>query len=444
MERHERSAFSSPVAGKPVRIAFDGGRLTSDAGVLLLAEVERRLGIAERLARCLADPRSPGRAHHTLAEMIRFRVLLIAAGYPDANDCDALRADPAFKMAVGRLPESGRDLCSQPTMCRLENLPTATALKRMVAAMVELFCDSFAQAPRRIVLDIDDTEDRVHGDQELALFHAHYGGRCFLPTHVYEAISGKPVAVILRPGKTPDGAEVALVLRHVVRRIRARWPRADVLVRGDSHYGRPEAMAWCERNRVGYAFGLAGNRVLLRRVASLAVDAAVGRVEGAAEKVRRYTEFAYAARTWHVERRVVARVEASDRGADSRFVVTNLAGTPRWLYEAVYCARGRAENLIKAHKLHLASDRTSCTKATANQFRLVLHSAAYWLLHTLRGLAPKRSFWRQAQFDTLRLMLVKVAARVTEVATRIKLALPSSYPFRASLVLLAGRAARPP
>jgi hypothetical protein len=433
-----------PLTDGRVRVAFDGGRLTADAGVLLLTKVERRLGIAERLARCLVDPRAPERVHHTLAEMIRFRVLLIAAGYPDANDCDALRADPAFKIAVGRAPESGRDLCSQPTMCRLENLPTATALKRMMAAMVELFCDSFEQVPRRIVLDIDDTEDRVHGAQELALFHAHYNGRCFLPIHVYEAITGKPVAVILRPGKTPDGAEVVLVLRHVIRSIRKRWPKVDILVRGDSHYGRPEAMAWCERNRVAYVFGLAGNKVLLRRVAGLVEEVAVRRAEGDAPKVRRYGEFGYAAKTWHVERRVIARVEASDRGADSRFVVTNLAGTPRWLYEAVYCARGQAENLVKAHKLHLASDRTSCSKATANQFRLVLHTAAYWLLHTLRGLAPKRSFWRDAQFDTLRLMLIKVAGRVTELATRIELALPSSYPYRSSLMLLAARAARPP
>ena len=444
MGRHELAAFSSPVAGKAVRAAFDGGRLTSDAGVLPLADIERRLGIAERLASCIEDPRAPRRVRHTTAEMIRFRVLLIAAGYPDANDCDALRADPAFKMAVGRAPESGADLCSQPTMCRLENLPTATALKRMMAAMVELFCDSFAEVPRRIVLDIDDTEDRAHGRQELALFHAHYGDRCFLPIHVYEATTGKPVAIILRPGKTPDGAEVALVLRHVIRRIRARWPKVDILVRGDSHYGRPEAMSWCERNRVTYVFGLAGNKVLLRHVADLAEEVAVRRVEGAAGKVRRCTEFAYAAKTWGVERRVIARVEASDRGADSRFVVTNLAGTPRWLYEAVYCARGQAENLVKAYKRHLASDRTLCGKATANQFRLVLHTAAYWLLHTLRGSAPKRSFWREAQFDTLRLMLIEVAGRVTELATRIKLALPSSYPYRRSLTLLASRAARPP
>jgi hypothetical protein len=437
---------SSPAAGKGVHVTFDGGRLTYDAGVLVLADIERRLGIAERLARCLVDPRAPERVHHTLAEMIRFRVLLIAAGYADANDCDALRADPAFKMAVGRAPESGADLCSQPTMSRLENLPGAIALERMMATMIQLFCDSFAEVPRRIVLDIDDTEDRVHGRQQLALFHAHYDSRCFLPIHIYEAITGKPVAVILRPGKAPDGAEVALVLRHVVRAIRARWPKVDILIRGDSHYGRPEAMAWCERNRVGYILGLAGNKVLLARVASLAEQAALDRVKGAGEgaKVRRHGEFAYAAKTWHVERRVIARVEASDRGTDSRFVATNLAGTPRWLYEAVYCARGQAENLIKAHKLHLASDRTSCCKATANQFRLVLHTAAYWLLQTLRGLAPRISFWRRAQFDTLRLALIKVAGRVIELATRVKVALPSSYPYRRSLVLLAARAAKPP
>lgn len=434
----------SPVGGKPVHLTFDGGRLTSDAGVLLLAEVERRLGLAQRLARCLADPRAPERIRHTLAEMIRFRMLLIAAGYPDANDCDSIRVDPAFKMAVGRLPEGGEDLCSQPTMCRLENLPGPIALKRMMAAMVEVFCDSFKEVPRRIVLDIDDTCDPAHGQQQLALFHAHYDERCFLPIHVYEALSGKPVAVILRPGRTPDGAEVMLVLRHVVGAIRRRWPRVDILVRGDSHYSRPEAMSWCERNRVAYILGLAGNKVLLARVAGLAEDAAIGRVEGEATKVRRLSEFIYAAKSWTTQRRVIARVEASDRGTDTRFIVTNLTGTPQWLYETVYCARGQAENLIKAHKRHLASDRTSCTKATANQFRLVLHTAAYWLLHELRSLAPRTSFWRDAQFDTIRLGLIKVAARVTELATRIKLALPSSYPYRDSLMLLAARAAKPP
>src|SRR3954454_15805424 len=269
----QSGSFSA--ASKAVRVTFDGGRLTSDAGVLVLAGIERRLGIAERLARCIADPRAPERVHHTVADMIRFRVLLIAAGYPDANDCDALRTDPAFKMALGRAPESGRNLCSQPTMCRLENLPGPTALKRMMAAMVGLFCDSFEDVPQRIVLDIDDTCDPAHGGQQLAVFHAHYGERCFLPIHIYEATTGKPVAVILRPGKTPDGPEVALVLRHVIRRIRARWPKVDILVRGDSHYGRPQAMARCERERLAYLSGLAGNPVLLARLAGLAEAAAL-------------------------------------------------------------------------------------------------------------------------------------------------------------------------
>ena len=257
----------SPVGGKPVHVAFDGGRLTSDAGVLVLAQIERQFGIAERLARCLEDPRDPQRVIHSLAEMIRFRALLVAAGYPDGNDCNFLRADPAFKLAVGRLPETGVELCSQPTMSRLENLPSATALKRMMAAMVELFCDSFEQVPRRIVLDIDDTEDRVHGQQQLSLFHAHYDSRCFLPIHIYEADSGKPVAVILRPGKTPDGAEVALVLRHVVRAIRARWPNVEILIRGDGHYSRPEALDALAQDRPA---GLEAGRKAVRTSVTIA------------------------------------------------------------------------------------------------------------------------------------------------------------------------------
>src|SRR4249919_730596 len=433
-----------PVASKPVHVAFDGGRMTSDAGILLLAAIEQRLGLAERLADCIEDPRAAERVRHTLAEMIRYRSLLIAAGYPDGNDCDALRGDPAFKMAVGRLPESGADLCSQPTISRLENLPGPVALKRMMAAMIELFCDSFEAVPRRIVLDIDDTEDRVHGGQQLALFNAYYDSRCFQPIHIYEATTGKPVAIILRPGKTPDGAEVTLVLRHVIGHIRARWPAVDIVVRGDSHYARPEAMAWCKRKRVGYVFGLAGNAVLLRRVSDLAEDAALGRVGGEADKVRRHGDFGYAASSWKIERRVIARVEASPQGTDSRFIVTNLAGLPKALYEKVYCARGQAENLIKAHKLHLASDRTSCTKATANQFRLLLHTVAYWLMLTLRGPAPRTSFWRDAQFDTIRLCLIKVAARVTEMVTRIKVALPSVFPYQAGFATLAASIAKLP
>ncbi len=433
----------SPICGKPVVARFDGGRLSSDGGVLVLAEVERRLGVAERLARCLEDPRAPERIVHGLAEMIRFRTLAVAAGYPDANDCDALRKDPVFKMAVGRLPESGGDLCSQPTMTRLENLPGEVALKRMMAAMITLFCDSFAKAPRRLVLDIDDTEDRTYGGQQLSLFNAHHDSHCFMPIHIYEVTTGKPVAVFLRPGKTPAGTEVALVVRHVVRALRARWPSVEIIVRGDSHYGRPEAMDWCERNRVGYIFGLAGNPVLTRMVQGDIARTLIDReAHPDLEKVRRHGEFRYGAQSWKVERRVIARIEASDLGVDTRFIVTNLKGLEHVLYEVVYCARGQAENLIKSHKLHLASDRTSCTRATANQFRLLIHTAAYWLMHGLRDLAPEGSAWRSAQFDTIRLGLIKVAARVTELVTRIKVSLPTNFPaqpeFTALAVALAG------
>jgi hypothetical protein len=225
----------SPVAGRPLRVAFDGRRLTSDAAVLLLAEIECKLRIGEHPACCLADRRDPERVRHSLAEMIRFRTLWIAAAYADANECAALRAAPAFKLAVGRLPESGSDLCAQPTMCRLQNLPRPTALKRMMAAMVELFCASSDQPPRRIVPDIDDTADRVPGHQQLSLFHADDDSRYVLPIDIHEPTHGKPVAVSLRPGRTPDGAELALVLRHVGRAIRARRPRVEILIRGDRH-----------------------------------------------------------------------------------------------------------------------------------------------------------------------------------------------------------------
>ncbi len=235
------------VRRKKVTAAFDGGLISSNGGLVLLRETERRLGLADRLAGCLRDRRDSALVTHTLSEMLRFRMLAIACGYEDADDCDALRRDPLFKLAVGHAPESGHDLCSQPTMSRLENMPSRIEAARMTAALADTFCRSFPQAPTTITLDIDDTCDPVHGLQQLSLFHAHHDTRCFLPIHVYHVESGKPVAVFLRPGKTPSGGEVRTVLKHLVRRIRRHWPRTRIVFRGDSHYGRPEAMAWCAR-----------------------------------------------------------------------------------------------------------------------------------------------------------------------------------------------------
>ena len=433
------------VARKKLSLAFDGCRLSSDAGVLLLREVERELGIAERLAACVTDRRDPARIDHTVVEMLKTRMFAIAAGYEDADDCDALRHDPVFKMAVGRAPETGEPLCSQPTMSRLENAPSRVEVARMMAAMVKLFCASWDRPPAAITLDIDDTVDAVHGNQQLSLFHAHYDTRCFLPIHIYEAGSGKPVAVILRPGKTPDGREVRTIIKHVTRRIRRTWPDVRILWRGDSHYARQEAMDWCEDNGVDYLFGLAGNAVLHAHVQAVADDLCVHRAEASVDKLRGFRAFDYAAKSWRAERHVVARLEASRRGFDTRFVVTSLAGAPQQLYETGYCARGQAENLIKMHKTQLASDRTSCHSPTANQFRLILHTCAYWLMHGLRAAAPKASDWARAEFATLRLHLIKIAARVVERTTRIRVSLPTACPESAIFALIAGRLApRPP
>lgn len=430
--------FSLPaVCRKKVSVAFDGGRLSADGGVLLLRDVERRLSPAEQLAGCLKDRRDRTRTEHEIAEMLRFRMFLIAAGYEDADDCDALRRDPVFKLAVGRLPETGADLCSQPTLSRLENAPSKIEIARMMAALVAVFCASWVRPPQAITLDIDDTLDRVHGHQQLSLFNAHYDERSFLPIHIYEAASGKPVAVILRPGKTPSGPEVCTIIKHVTRHIRRHWPKTRICWRGDSHYARPEAMDWCEEHGVNYVFGLTGNDVLHAQVRAAADDLCVRRAEAGPRKCRTWTELRYAAKSWAKERRVIARLAASPRGFDARYVVTTLGHAPEPLYETVYCARGQAENLIKLHKTQLASDRTSCRSPRANQFRLILHTAAYWLLHTLRAAMPTTSAWAVAEFATLRLRLLKIAARVVETAARIRIRLPSGCPDKALFRLLA-------
>jgi hypothetical protein len=433
------------VSRKKVSVGFDGGQLSSDSGVLLLRSVEKELGLADRLASCIREWRKPELIVHSLEEMLRLRMFAIAAGYEDADDCDLLRHDPVFKMAVGHAPESGDALCSQPTMSRLENAPSKIEIGRMMMAMVDQFCDSYARAPRNITLDIDDTFDAVHGNQQLSLFNAHYDERCFLPIHIYEGTSGKPVAVILREGKTPSGKEVRTVLKHVIKHIRRHWPNVQILVRGDSHYGRHEAMEWCENNDVDYVFGFGGNPVLQAMLSDAADALCVERAIKGAQKLRCFRKLRYGAKSWHCERRLVARIEATPKGLDIRYIVTSLKSGARHLYETVYCARGEAENFIKLHKAQLASDRTSCRNPLANQFRLIIHTAAYWLMHAVRQAIPKRSPLARAEVATLRLLVIKVAARVVEGVARIRVSLPSAYPHAALLRHLAGRfAAAPP
>jgi Transposase DDE domain group 1 len=431
--------FSFPaVERKKVTAAFDGGRITSDGGVMLLAAVEKDLGLAERLAALITDPRNPLLVTHSVADILRARILAIACGYEDADDLDHLRTDPGFKLACGRLPDSGTDLCSQPTVSRWENAPTLREVVRMIYAMIDTYCASYKRPPRAVTLDVDDTPDVVHGHQQLSLFNAHYDERCFLPIHVYDTATSRPVAVLLRTGTTPSGEEVRGHLRRMVRRIRMQWPDTRLTIRGDSHYGRPEVMAWCEANGIDYIFGLPGNAAVKRLVEPAADDVRVRRAQAQAPVVRRYCEVRYGARSWHCERRVAARIEATTQGLDIRYVVTNITrGSPLWLYETLYCARGQAENLIKLHKTQLASDRTSCRSPLANQVRLVLHTGAYWLMLKIRDAIPRPQPLATAEFTTLRMRLIKIAARIVETASRVRVAFAAAHPEAALFASLA-------
>jgi hypothetical protein len=392
------------VRRKKLTVDFDGGSQSSDGGLLLLREAERELGICARLAGSLTDRRDPTRISHSLVELI-----------------------------------SGRDLCSQATMSRLENMPSRRQAVRLTAALIDQFCSSFPAPPDEITLDIDDTLDIVYGGQQLSFWNGHHEERCFLPIHVYHVESGKPVVAILRTGKTPAGREVRCVIKHITRRIRRHWPNTRICWRGDSHYGRVEAMQWCEANNCDYIFGFQGSGGLDARVAGNAEIVLLRHAASKDDKVRACVDFEHKPKSWTEQRRFVARIEVSfqetksghlTQATDIRYCVTSLKGEPDRLYETVYCARGQAENLIKLHKAQLASDRTSCHSATANQVRLVLHTAAYWLMHALRSRLPAASPLARAEFATLRLRLIKIGARVIEHAARIRVHLPTSCPER--------------
>lgn len=428
----------SPVASKALTTTQDAGNLSSNGGLIVLREVARKLDLAAVIADPLPDMRNPLLVTHSYRAMVTARMMAIAAGYEDGDDLDALRHDPALMIACERAPESGHGVPSQPTISRLENLADVRSLYRIGVGLIDLFCRSYARAPQHITLDIDDTSDMVHGQQELALFNTHAGGHCFQPIHIFEANSGKPVLSLLRPGKRPSGQEIARVLRTVIRRIRYRWPKVGILIRGDGHYCAPEVLDLLRKLRCDYILGLSRNRAL----DELAVpwrEQCQWRWKPSVTRVRRFHQFQYAADSWSEKETVIARVEATALGTDARFIVTNLKGRGKHLYEQVYCQRGTAENLIKDMKLATRSDKTACSRWQANQFRLFLHTGAYWLLHSLRMAAPKRSCWRGATFATLRSVFVKIALRVEELKRTIKLAFPSQLPNADALALITAR-----
>jgi Transposase DDE domain group 1 len=429
------------VGTKSVELDFDGGRLSSDAGVVLLKDIDEQLGLTRALAAVLSDPRDGRRIHFTPEDLLKQRVFQIAAGYEDANDANTLRDDPIFKLLLDHLPETGAPLASQPTISRFENRISRTELYRMALVLLEQFIASYASPPSVIVLDVDDTEDPVHGEQEQARYDSYYGGDCFLPLHLYEGLSGRLITTILK-AKRFTGTQMLAVLKRLVKHLRHTWPDTLVVFRGDSHFAYPEVMQWIdEQPDLHYVTGLTSNAVL-QKLAREVVEQAKRAYVSSGRKVTRFHSTRYQAQTWSRSRRVVIKVEVSEQGVNTRFVVTDMEqARTQVLYQHLYCARGQAENEIKDHKLYLKSDRTACHRFEANQFRLLLHSAAYVLLETLRREVLRTTQWASATMETIQLRLLKLGARVHECKDRITISLPSSCPvapvLRRSLTLLA-------
>lgn len=439
-ENTQTSILSQPLSlssikSKAVVVNFDGTKISSDGGLLLLRETEAEIGVIRSLAEVMKDSRHPSYVKHTIDELLSQRIGQIACGYEDANDCNALRSDPIFKLFAGRLPENDPDLASQPTHTRFENAVSRPMLYRIAEVFVEVFLRSYEKAPKVIVLDFDDTEDPVHGGQQLRLFHALFDNYCYMPLHVYEGLSGKLITTILRPGKRMSGKETLMILKRLVKKLRQVWPNTLLVFRGDSHFSSPEVLAWSDSQENFFVVtGLAKNAVLKERTRAH-VARAKKLYEQTGRRSRLFHSFYYQAESWHRPFRVIAKIEYSEKQENLRFVVTDFEqAKAQPLYEKVYCARGKSELFIKDHKLHLKSGRTSCHRFEANQFRVFLHSAAYVLLHALRSEVLRHCEWHKATFETIRLRVLKIGTRVREMQTRIKIEFPCSYPNQKALV----------
>lgn len=416
---------------KPVSIDFHNVQVSSDGGLLVLREIENHLGVVAALAETIRDRRHRSYIDHSLYELLAQRIGQIACGYEDANDSDALRSDPVFKLFAGRLPNSDPDLASQPTMTRLENSISRTTLYRVARALMDVFIRSYEQAPEIVVLDLDDTDDVVHGTQQLRLFNDYVDEYCFQPLHVYEGLSGRLITTILRPGKRAKGEEMLGILKRLVTSLRRAWPETIIIVRADSHFTAPEVLAWCDAQpNVHIVLGLSKNNRLAEAMATTLASAKKLYARHG-RPVCLFHSFLYAAKSWHRPYRVIGKVEYSAQGENLRFIVTDVDGLgAQALYRQVYCARGETELRIKDHKRYLKSDRTSCHRFEANQFRLFLHSAAYVLMHALREQLLRTRTWRRATVETLRLRLLKIGTRVKELKTRINIEWPLSHPDR--------------
>ena len=428
--------FSS-LARRKIVADFDGGRLTTDAGGLLLREADRRLGLTRALANGISDPRQPAKIVHDTQTMLAQRIFGIALGYEDLNDHQTLRTDPVMQLLAEQPPTEDTPLASPATLCRFENRATRQALIRMSAVFVEQFIASFKRPPRELVLDFDATDDAVHGQQEQRFFHGYYDHYCFLPLYVF--CGDRLLCAYLRPSNIDAARHSRAIVKLLVTRLRQAWPRVRITFRADSGFCRWKTLKYCDNNDVGYVVGLARNKVLERLAAPFAHQAE-SLFTQTSVKQRHFHEIQYAAQSWDRRRRVIVKAEHLAQGPNTRFVVTNLDQlTAEQVYDELYIQRGDMENRIKEQQLSLFADRTSCHKFVANQLRLLLASAAYVLIEHVRRVGLKGTELARAQVGTIRLKLFKVAACVRVSVRRVVLHLASAYPYPSLLARLVRR-----
>jgi len=431
--------FDFPSIGsKEVTARFDGGDITSDSGALLVAQADRKIGLVDAMVREIYDFRQSAKVQHSIADLLRQRIVAISCGYEDANDFDQLSADPALKIACGRAPQSDPDLASQPTISRLENSMTSKDIYCVAYAIARRVIAQLPKRTRRVILDLDAYEDPCHGQQELELFNAHYGSHCYLPLALF--VTGEDgvqrlMGAMLRSGKGGQ-AGVRAIIRVAVAIVRERLPRAKIILRADAGFGNAKALDLCERLKISYCLGLASNIRLQALSTRLQMRTCCyytfAKDEWSSKGVcRQFGQFQYKAGSWKRKHRVVVRAEVTQGALNPRYIVSDIYKNSAEKAYKFYCARGDAENRIKEFKLDLSAGRTSCHRFLANQFRLLLHAAAAVLMTAIQQ-AAQGTQYENAQGSTIRLRLLKLGARVVETTRRIWLHMSSSFPSQAA------------
>lgn len=425
----------APVCGKQIEVGFTAPDLSSEGGLLLLREFDDRVGFIDLLTDCIQDERVPYLVRHPYKEMLTQRIFQIACGYEDGDDCDLLRNDSVLKLCVGKTADCS-PLSSQPTISRLENKLSTRELYNMGLCFVEEFIRSYGEEPECIILDCDDSNFNAYGNQQGTLFNNYYDEYCFMPLFIFEGISGKMILPLLRTGRRNKSTNISGILRRLIALMRKYWKKTRFIVRGDGHFCSKEFMDWATgKDYVEFVFGLAGNSVLNKKVKEWE-DKAIRSFHKDAEEVRFFRQFTYKAGSWEHPQRVIVKIEVNHRGTNIRYIVTSFKHpNSRFLYEHLYCGRGTMELYIKEMKNYLSADRTSCTKFSANHFRLFLHAAAYVLLHGMKQEVFKGTTLHNVSILTLQQKILSGAVHVRNMKTKIKIEFSDRHPYRQELSL---------